>query len=436
MGSAQAPLKEAVQIEGALLRVPVEELKRLTRAQAKLVERELAVAGKAAAALAAGAPGASEAAAKAAERLRAVVRKVEELGRREEAQLARVEARVTHLLACAAEDAAGATAGASTGRADPESAQSLRRLDRLLAEHMHREGCHEAAQALAREPGLEHLVDSAAFEGARAALEGLETHRDLAPALAWCAENRARLKRAEVPLEFELRLQECVELCRRAVDVGAAQDPAAAQAARMAALAHVREHLVPSAGAQLPRLRCVMGLLAWGAGTASTPAPPLPARYAALMGPARWKALAHELRCASYKVKGLAEESALATYVRAGLASLADGTPLDGGQDAMDTLYEERSAPSRMRDDPLRVPEVRALARGLPRARAPRTALVCPISGEVMSEENPPMVLPNGLVYSLKALQRLADASPSGVVTCPRTLERYTYSSARKAFLM
>lgn len=40
---------------------------------------------------------------------------VEELGRREEAQLARVEARVTHLLACAAEDAAGATAGASTG---------------------------------------------------------------------------------------------------------------------------------------------------------------------------------------------------------------------------------------------------------------------------------------------------------------------------------
>ena len=62
--------------------------------------------------------------------------------------------------------------------------------------------------------------------------------------------------------------------------------------------------------------------------------------------------------------------------------------------------------------------------------------LVCPISGEVMSEENPPMVLPNGLVYSLKALQRLADASPSGVVTCPRTLERYTYSSARKAFLM
>ena len=32
---------ESVQVEGALLRVPVEELKRLTRAQAKLAEREL-----------------------------------------------------------------------------------------------------------------------------------------------------------------------------------------------------------------------------------------------------------------------------------------------------------------------------------------------------------------------------------------------------------
>lgn len=39
------------------------------------------------------------------------------------------------------------------------------------------------------------------------------------------------------------------------------------------------------------------------------------------------------------------------------------------------------------------------LGRPLPYAHCAQSRLVCPISGHVMNENNPPMVLPNGYVY-------------------------------------
>lgn len=39
------------------------------------------------------------------------------------------------------------------------------------------------------------------------------------------------------------------------------------------------------------------------------------------------------------------------------------------------------------------------LANSLPYSHCAQSRLVCPISGEVMNENNPPMVLPNGYVY-------------------------------------
>jgi macrophage erythroblast attacher len=42
------------------------------------------------------------------------------------------------------------------------------------------------------------------------------------------------------------------------------------------------------------------------------------------------------------------------------------------------------------------------LASTLPYSHCAQSRLVCPISGEVMNENNPPMVLPNGYVYGEK----------------------------------
>ena len=39
------------------------------------------------------------------------------------------------------------------------------------------------------------------------------------------------------------------------------------------------------------------------------------------------------------------------------------------------------------------------LGRPLPYAHCAQSRLVCPMSGHIMNENNPPMVLPNGYVY-------------------------------------
>ena len=47
-----------------------------------------------------------------------------------------------------------------------------------------------------------------------------------------------------------------------------------------------------------------------------------------------------------------------------------------------------------------------ALAAGLPYAKHQHSRLICAITKELMNENNPPMVLPSGTVYSEKAIKQ------------------------------
>ncbi|KAF9597095.1 hypothetical protein IFM89_015759, partial [Coptis chinensis] len=55
------------------------------------------------------------------------------------------------------------------------------------------------------------LVDIEVFHEAKKVIDALH-NKDVAPALAWCADNKSRLKKSKSKLEFQLRLQEFVEL--------------------------------------------------------------------------------------------------------------------------------------------------------------------------------------------------------------------------------
>lgn len=60
------------------------------------------------------------------------------------------------------------------------------------------------------------------------------------------------------------------------------------------------------------------------------------------------------------------------------------------------------------------------LAEGLPWSKHVHSKLVCSITREIMNEHNPPMVLPNGAVYSEKAVQQVASKNHN-IFTCPKT---------------
>lgn len=76
----------------------------------------------------------------------------------------------------------------------------------------------------------------------------------------------------------------------------------------------------------------------------------------------------------------------------------------------------------RSRADPLRSDKYARLAKGLPRPKISHSQLLCALSGDILDEHNPPLVLPNGYAYGERALRAQA-AAGGGFVTCPITGE-------------
>lgn len=61
-----------------------------------------------------------------------------------------------------------------------------------------------------------------------------------------------------------------------------------------------------------------------------------------------------------------------------------------------------------------------------------QSVLVCPITGQVMDDLNPPMASPDGIVYSYNALKCYTE---EGIVTCPKTGHKHPFDSYTKLFI-
>jgi macrophage erythroblast attacher len=75
------------------------------------------------------------------------------------------------------------------------------------------------------------------------------------------------------------------------------------------------------------------------------------------------------------------------------------------------------------------------LGKDLPTVQHTHSLLICNLSGSVMNESNPPLILPNGRAYSEKALLEMASKN-QGKVICPATKQSFFISEAKKAFIL
>jgi hypothetical protein len=98
-------------------------------------------------------------------------------------------------------------------------------------------------------------------------------------------------------------------------------------------------------------------------------------------------------------------------------------------------LKNPPSSSSSSREDPLQHPDLKALSASLPCAKHVHSKLICAVTREIMTDANPPMVLPNGYVYSQKAVDQIA-AKNNGRIVCPHTGSEYGYDEARRAFIV
>jgi len=295
--------------------------------------------------------------------------------------------------------------------ATPEAEASVnawkkKRLDRILVEHLLRCGFYDTAVKLATTSGIESLTNIDLFLVSRRVEESLRK-RETSKCLAWCNDNKSKLRKLHSTLEFNLRQQEFIEFIR--------------QGKRMEGVKHVRKFLAPyilespEAGGQLRELENCMALLAFPPNTQVEP-------YKSLFDESRWTQLIEQFRQENFKLFQLSSTSVFSVTLQSGLSALK--TPQCYRRDG-----------ERVADCPVCSELMNSLASSLPCAHASQSRLVCAISGQPLNEHNQPMMLPNGHVYGSLSLRQMADQN-KGKIICPRTKKAYEWSECEKVFVM
>ncbi|XP_031554328.1 E3 ubiquitin-protein transferase MAEA-like isoform X2 [Actinia tenebrosa] len=274
-----------------------------------------------------------------------------------------------------------------------------KRLDRMLVDHCLRQGFYETAKKLAAEADIEELVDIDLFTTSRQVEEAL-FKGESGPCLSWCYENKSKLRKLKSTLEFNVRMQEFIELVRRDE--------------RIEAIKYARKHFANADQVMTKEIQRAMALLAFKPQMACSP-------YKELFDPSRWNKLVEQFRKENFQLHQLNDQSVLSLTLQAGLSALK--TP---------HCYQEGH---KIAECPVCSHPLNILGDPLPFAHCAQSRLVCPISGQIMNENNPPMVLPNGFVYGERALHIMSQEK-QGKVTCPRTKDDFHLDQAMKVYVM
>ncbi|KAK2115202.1 hypothetical protein P7K49_005828 [Saguinus oedipus] len=224
------------------------------------------------------------------------------------------------------------------------------------------------------------------------------------------------------------------------------------------------------------------------------PQHPLPCLFQDLLDPARWRMLIQQFRYDNYRLHQLGNSSVFTLTLQAGLSAIKTPYPapcaqcglawdsrlwshfnrltlhlatlvlppqtapgartlhlrtrgtvatgsahpaaLGGPQPFLDLTHRQcykEDGSSKSPDCPVCSRSLNKLAQPLPMAHCANSRLVCKISGDVMNENNPPMMLPNGYVYGYNSLLSIRQDDK---VVCPRTKEVFHFSQAEKVYIM
>ncbi|KAG0004650.1 GID complex subunit containing RING finger motif [Modicella reniformis] len=388
---------QLLALEHPFIKIPVEKLKSSLRTSQKYIEKEIAnLTDKVAEISKKSAQGTMdlnqvEAALEAiGTRLSTLKRKLKDSRTDENLYSQRTKVRLQHL-----QD----FTSISTLDSDEFSRWSRVRLNRIVVDYLLREGFRETASLLAKSEHIEDLVDIELFAQS-AKVEQALTQQSCAECLQWCKENNSNLKKIKSTLEFSLREQEFIELAR--------------ERRPQEAIAYAKKHLTPWQETHMKEISHVMGLLAFPPETKCYP-------YKRLYDKSRWNDLTALFRSNNFALQFFTPEPLLNVTLQAGLAALK--TPM---------CYQPQN---RNIYCPVCDPEtLGALATDLPLSHHFNSSIVCWISGQIMNEDNLPMALPNGYVYSHSALAEMAKLN-NGKITCPRTSAVFDSSQMKKVFI-
>ncbi|CZR54585.1 related to macrophage erythroblast attacher [Phialocephala subalpina] len=250
---------------------------------------------------------------------------------------------------------------------------SRTRLDRLLVDYLLRNGYKESAGALAKEKGIEDLVDVETFVQMSRIRESLQNGR-VTEALAWCNDNKKELRKMDSNLEFMLRFQQYIELVRT-------QD----QSKLLESIAHAKKYLLPYRETYPKEVQQACGLLAFPPGTHAHV-------YSDLYSPSRWTTLSTHFMATHNSLLSLPSVPLLHIALSAGLSALK--TPSCHSSHSATSISPTSSSSLTTSVCPICSTELNDLARNVPYAHHTKSHV-----------ESDLVLLPNGCVYGLQRLE-------------------------------
>jgi len=314
-------------------------------------------------------------------------RKIEESKKEEEGHIQRFKARMDYLKTYYKKE-----------DAEYLNRWNASRVDRVVVDYMLREGLYDSAVRLASDSHITDLVDIDVFISSKKVIEGL-SRCDCTEALQWCADNRSKLKKIKSTLEFSLRIQEFVELVR----CNKLQQ----------AINYSRKHLSSYAATNMKEIQLAMAILVFLKDTKCE-------RYKNMFDPRHWSELIEQFKHDNYVLYSLTSNSLLDITLQAGISAIK--TPMCG-----EIEYININCPACN-------PTFSKISGDLPCALHSHSRLRCRITGDIMNEDNPPMVLPNGFVYSKKAILDIASRN-GGKMVCPQTNAVFRLDEMKKAYI-
>jgi len=160
-------------------------------------------------------------------------------------------------------------------------------------------------------------------------------------------------------------------------------------------------------------------------------------RYHVYRSPQRWDSLALLLRSTFLALNGVSSAaSTLEAAMAIGLAATKTNTCNGAGHDQSNGVHSSPLALSAPPPScPCCISPFSTLSSSLPPSSRRHSRLVCRLNGSRMDADNPPMALPNGQVFSRRALRDMATEN-GGIITCPVTGQKFTLEQCKQLYIL
>lgn len=272
-----------------------------------------------------------------------------------------------------------------------------KKINNLLLDFFLREKFLETAKNYIEEEKITSCVEYSIFIEIQEIIHSLK-HKDLGAALKWTNVNKSKLAKINSTLKFKLMCQTFIEKYK-AGEV-------------LECVSFSRENF-KDYKENITEISQLMALLAMKPSQAL-----LIPKYAHLLSDDKWDELEKDFKAVFFQIYSMKSNSLLEILFQSGLMSLKS-----------QFCFGEKKCLS----CPVCSEDIGNIAKNLPMSNHPVSGLICRITGEIMDSSNPPLALPNGQVYSEKAINEQIKAN--GKFVCPVTNEEFKFEQCKKVFI-